>query len=349
MYSFEKIDIDKIDLNEYYNFENKCMFATLPWLRYLSEDNNAAPVIVRITKNDELLGYFTGLTFKKFGIKLFGSPFKGWATGYMGFDLHDRSLIKDLLEPTINFIFKITGCLYIEIVERYLGVQDQSEIKYKTEIVATLEANIDKTDEEFLKSVKKDCRKYIRQFEERGARIEIVQPDEEFAKEIHKQLSDVFAKQDLVPTFSLDKINRCLNNLKGTGHLLCLSVFEPQGKSIASFVFISYDKKGYGWCAASYREYQSFRPNEYILWFGMRHLRDLGCEVFDFAGIREYKYKWNPVEVDYLRIMAAKYPFLIFMRNAAQKAYWKLLKFRGIVRNLTSSHKEIRESSENES
>ena len=167
MYTFEKIDIEHVDINEYYDFENKCMFATLPWLNFLAEDNNAEPVIVRITKDSALIGYFTGLTFKKFGIKLFGSPFKGWATGYMGFDLHDRSLIKDLLEPTIKFIFKTTGCWYIEIAERYLGRQDQSEIKYKTEIVATLEADINKTDEEFLRSVKKDCRKYIRQFEDR--------------------------------------------------------------------------------------------------------------------------------------------------------------------------------------
>lgn len=333
MYSFELIDIDKVDISEYYNFEKKSPFTTLPWIRFLMEDNNAQPVIIRITEDNELIGYFTGLTVKKFGVKIFGSPFKGWGTCYMGYDLHDYSLIVKILEPTIKFIFTHTKCLYIELTERNLGVDKINDIKQKTEVFTTLEIDINKSDEEFFRSIKRDCRKYINQFEKRGATIEIAEPDEAFAAELYDQLCDVFAKQKLVPTYSLNKIIVFLKNLKDSGMLLCLRVRDLRGKSIASFVYYGKNEKCFGWCNGSYREFQHYRPNEYMVWHGLRILRDRGYEIFDYAGVREYKYKWNPREVQYLRVMVAKYPILIRLRNIAQETFWLLLKIKGYMKN----------------
>ena len=65
MYSFEIIDIDKVNQEEFNSFVRKTPFTTIPWLKFLSEDKKAIPVIVRITQNEKLIGYFSGLTFKK--------------------------------------------------------------------------------------------------------------------------------------------------------------------------------------------------------------------------------------------------------------------------------------------
>lgn len=335
MYSFEQIDIDKIDIEEYYGFEKKSPFTTLPWLRFLIEDNKANPVIVRITDNNELIGYFTGLTIRKFGIKIFGSPFKGWSTCFMGYDLFDYSLIKELLEPTIEFIYKKTKCHYIEIVERNLNPDDMKNIKYKTEITSTLEIDIDKTDEELMKSFDSRCRTIIRQFEKNDAIIEIAEPNEKYIEEIYDQLCDVFLKQNLASPYSMDKMKIFIKNLRNGEMLFCVKVLDPDGKNIASTIFYGYNKICFGWCTASYREAQHFRPNEQMIWFGLRYLRDAGYKVFDYAGKAKYKYKYYPTEVDYLRITATKYPILITLRNLAQKTFWIWLKIRGTLKKIT--------------
>lgn len=333
MYLFEMIEINDIDEKEYNSFENKTPFTTIPWLKFLSEDKNAIPKIVRITRDGELIGYFSGLLFSKCGIKIFGSPFKGWTTNYMGFDLYNYDLISDLVKPTIEFIMKETKCVYLELVDRHLTEKDLKDSEFKIDVVKNLEVDIDKSDEEILKSIKKDCKEFIRQFERRGATIEEVEPDDEFLQNLYQQLCEVFSKQDLVPPYSLDKLKRCVKYLKDTGMMLCLSVKEPQGKVIASYIYIGLNKKCIAWCTSSTREFQRLRPNEYMVWYGIRKFRDKGYKVFDFSGPRGYKYKWNPNEVEYVRITYTKYPFLIKIRDNILTIYWKLLKVKGYIKN----------------
>jgi len=273
MYSFEFIDLNNVNLEEFNSFPKKTPFTTVPWLRFISEDKDAIPKIIRITQGEELIGYFTGLVFNKLGIKFFGSPFKGWSTNYMGFDLYDYTLISSLLEPTIDFVMKETKCLYLELVDRNITTENIVSTRFQTDIVTDLEVDIDKSDEELLKSVKKDCRKYICQFESRGAYIETVVPDDEFIETLHKQLCEVFEKQNLVPPYSLEKIKICVKYLKESDMMLCLRIKEPKGEVIASFIFLGLNKKCIGWCASSTSKFQHLRPNEYIIWHGIRKFR----------------------------------------------------------------------------
>ena len=331
MYRFELINIEDVDIDEYYGFEEKSPFTTIPWLKFLMEDNDGEAVIVRITDENNLIGYFTGMKISRFGVKIVGSPFKGWATCYMGFDLYDYDLVKELLDPVIKFLFKKTGCCYIEIADRHLYPQDAKDIKYPIEMFTTLEIPIYKTAEEFLSSITSKCRRLLNQFERRGAVVERAEPDDAFAEEMYSQMCEVFEKQNLVPTFSLKRIKLYLKHLKDSGMLYCYVVKDPEGRIIASVAFNGFKKKIFGWSTASHRKYLNYRPNEYMVWHALREFRDLGYEIFDYAGAAPYKYKWNPREVTYLRIIASKIPGLLAARNLAQFIYWKILKIRGMI------------------
>jgi hypothetical protein len=162
--------------------------------------------------------------------------------------------------------------------------------------------------------------------------VEVSAPDEAFARETYAQICEVFGKQSLVPTFSLKKIQCLLKHLGGTDHIVCFMARDPKGTPIGTYIGCGMNKRCFGWSIASRKEYLWFRPNEYLFWCGVRHCRDLGQETYDFSGVSEYKYKWNPNEVAYLRIMVGKYPFLIPLRNAAKSLYWKGLKVKGIFR-----------------
>jgi hypothetical protein len=331
MYSFETVPISSINENEFYSFENKSIFTTIPWIRFIEEDNSAVPVVIKIFEDDFCLGYFSGLLKSKYGIKILGSPFRGWSTCFMGFDLNDPSKIEKVLPELIIYIFDNVKCHYFECVERSLSPANTLNFTLKTRAVETLELDIDRSDDELFHVFKGDCRNFIRQFERRGATIEVAEPNDDFAEEYYDQLKDVFAKQGLVPTYSLDKVKKLLKHIGNTGMVLCLRVREPNGKSIATSIFLGFKGKCFFWGGASYREYQNYRPNEYMIWNAIKYWRDHGAKIFDMVGVRGYKLKFGSEKKEYINIFAAKYSFLISFRDFAEKIFFGLLKIKGFL------------------
>ena len=68
-------------------FPDQDIFQTPAWLRFLAESQGAEPVIAVLKDNRDSVGYFAGLTVRKGGMKILGSPFVGWSTEYMGIRL----------------------------------------------------------------------------------------------------------------------------------------------------------------------------------------------------------------------------------------------------------------------
>lgn len=331
MFNFERIYIDEICMEEYHNIKGKTVFTTVPWLRYLENSLNCEIIILRISKNNTFVGYFTGIIIKKFFLRICGSPVKGSTTPYMGFDIIDGTNPVEILPEIINILFKQYKCLYIELVDKDILFEDAKNLPYTVIPSSTLELNIERTDEELFKVFKTDCRNFIRQFERRGATIEIAEPNRQFAHEYYLQLIEVFKKQDLVPAYSENKVVYMLESLANTNSLLCLRVRNPEGFCIATSIFVSYNDTFYFWGAASYREFQFHRPNEYMIWFAIKYWRDRGVKVFDMMGIRNYKLKFGPNKVERARIIVTKYTFLIKLRNMLQKLYWLLLGIKGKI------------------
>lgn len=326
MYQFEKILFKNINWEEYYNFPNKTILTTKDWIEFVEEDSKAQPYILRITEDKRFVGYFTSLIVKKFGIKIVGSPFQGWSTPYMGIDVENVSEKISILPQLIKFVMKDTRCAYLEIHDRDFKAEELAVIKEKNgfsiQTDETLELSIDGDDAFLYKNMKTDCRNFIKQFERRGATIEQAEPNDEFAEEFYQQLVDVFAKQGLVPTCTVEKVKILLKHLSNSGSVLCLRVRDPEGKSIASSIFPGFNKKMFFWGGASLRPYQQYRPNEYMIYTAMRYWRDRGCTEFDMVGIRSYKKKFGSWEVYYPSVIAAKYKILIPMKRLAANLYY---------------------------
>lgn len=330
-YFFEKIDINSLDVQEFNDFVNKPVFTTIPWIKFVENDSKAKPLFIRITKDNKFVGYFTALETRKFGIKIVGSPFRGWSTCYMGIDTNYPECKMDIYEQLVPFLFKNEKCQYIEINDRDITVEQAKERGITALPLDTLELDIDKTDEELFKQMKPDCRNFIRQFERRGARLEVVEPDEMFAKDYYCQLEDVFAKQGLVPTYSLDKVKKLMNALKETDEILCLRVTSPDNRSIASSIFLGYKEKFFFWGGASYRPDQHYRPNEYMIWTAIKYWRDKGVKHFDMVGARDYKRKFGSYNQQYANMIFSNPKILICARMAAEKLYFKYIELKGKI------------------
>lgn len=330
MYIINEISKENLDLVEYNGFENKNLFTTLDWLEFVEEDSNVKPIFLRITnEKGDFQGYFTAMETKKFGFRIIGSPFPGWSTCFMGFDVVDGVNRYDLIPEVTRYLFKVKKAHIIEIEDRYLDIETAKEKKYTYSESGTLEVEIDKSDEELFKIFKSDARNFIRQFDRKGASLEFAEPSDEFAEEYYKQLEDVFSKQGMVPTYSLEKVKCILKHLKGTGKILCLMVKDPEGNPIGTSIYFGFKDKFFFWGGASYRSGQYYRPNEYMIWTAIKYWRERGVKIFDMVGIREYKRKFGSHEEYYAHLIIARNSFIIFLRNVAKKFYFIMLKIKG--------------------
>lgn len=331
-FTVTEIAKEALNLQEYENLPGKSVFTTREWLEFIQEDSKVKPLFLRITREETLVGYFTAMIQKSYGFRIIASPFAGWSTCYMGFDLADSSVNKlDLIPCVTEYLFRVKKAHLIEITDRDISVEDARERGYRTSAAETLELEIDRTDEELFKVFKTDCRNFIRQFERRGATLEYAEPDDTFAQEYYTQLQDVFAKQGLVPTYSLEKVKCLLRNLRQSGNVLCLRVRDPEGNCIATSIYPGYNGKFFFWGGASYRSGQHYRPNEYMLWTAIRYWREKGFTMFDMVGIRDYKRKFGSHEVYYAHISLARSKIIFWLRNAAKKAFFFMLKVKGTM------------------
>ena len=248
----------------------------------------------------------------------------------MGFDVVDGVNKLDLIPCIKDYLFHNKHVLFIEIVDRQITVEDAIAAGYRADVADTLELEIDKTDEELFKVFKTDCRNFIRQFERRGAIYARAEPNEDFAVEYYEQLEDVFAKQGLVPTYTIEKVKHILSHLKDGETVLCQRIRDPENnKSIATSIFLAYKKTFYFWGGASFRSGQHYRPNEYMLWRAIQYWRDKGYKIFDMVGVRDYKKKFGSHEVQYAHIMIARYSILIKMRDIAKALFFKYIGIKG--------------------
>lgn len=335
MYCFEIVNMDKLNIAEFNGFLSKNLFTTIEWINFIKETQNGEPIVIRITDEQKLIGYFSGLIVKKFGVKILGSPFNGWTTGYMGFDVIEGYEKINLIEPIAKFLYKTTKCMFIQISDLYIKETQLKNTKYKYVMNKSIELNIDRTDEELFKNFKAACRNFIRQFERRGASIEIAEPDEQFAAEYYEQLQEVFAKQKLVPTYNSTRVLGLIKNLN-SDQLLCLRVRNPEGKCIATSIFVGFKKRFYFWGAASFRAFQAYRPNEYMIWYAIKYFREKGYRYFDMYGERDYKNKFRPSKITYPCIMIARFKILLTLRDFAKRLFWVLLRIRGFKNGLSN-------------
>ena len=329
MYQFEEINYKLINFTEYNDFKNKSIFTTREWLDFVKEDSNVEPLILRITDEIRFIGYFTSMVTHKFGVKIVGSPFSGWSTCWMGYDVVDGIDKMDIIQPTVDYLIKFQKVLFIQIIDRDFTVEVAQASKFHWRDINTLELQINHTDEELFKLFKTDCRNFIRQFERRGATLERVAPSDEFAIQYYEQLKDVFAKQGMVPTYSLKKVKYMMRHLHDGENILCLRVLDPNGKCIATSIFIGHNRKFFFWGGASCRSGQRYRPNEYMIWTAIRFWRDKGYDTFDMVGARDYKRKFGSYDVKYGSVEFAKYPLLLILKNWAGKLYFAVLKIQG--------------------
>src|SRR5512133_1946677 len=100
------------------------VFRTREWLEYVERTQQAEPVIAHVERDGELVGAFTGLIVKRFGVRILGSPFQGWMTGPMGFSRQPGVPRAEAMQALVRFAFRKLGCLHVELMDRQAGFEE---------------------------------------------------------------------------------------------------------------------------------------------------------------------------------------------------------------------------------
>ena len=302
------------------------IFQSPAWFRYLAEAHRGEPVVLALKNDVEIAGYFAGLMIRKAGLKILGSPFPGWMTERMGLHLMPGVSRRDAIDSLCRHAFRQLKCSHFEFADAAVTPDDLAGLGFSHTIYKSI--LVDLAAEEnviYSRLSRTSCRYRIRKANRLGAFVEEA-GDLQFADDYFAQLQDVFAKQGLVPPYGVERVRLLIKHLLPTGNLLLLRVREPQGRCIATGIFLGMYDTAYFWGNASWRPDQHFCPNELLQWHAMRYWKQRGMTRYDLCGAPGYKTKhggggyktkYGGLPIETFRFTKSKYPWIGWSRNAA--------------------------------
>ncbi len=272
------------------------IFTSPEWLEFVAATQNAEPVVARVMRGEEHVGWFTGLVVRRFGIRILGSPFAGWMTGPMGFDLAPGVSRREAARALLRFAFKDLRCLHVEMLDRQRrGRGSRGPGRAQDAAFRTLELDLTRDEDALLKGMSSSCRRALKKADREGVRVEEAH-GVEFADEYYEQLLDVFKKQGRRPPYDVERVRQLIRSLEPTGNLLMLRAVGAEGERMATAIFPFGDGFAYFWGGASWRAHQAHRPNEPIFWHAIRHFKERGIPMLDLGGGGDFKRKFGPVD-----------------------------------------------------
>ena len=299
--------------------EEGVIFQSSAWLSFLQETQKGTPVLAGLQDGSRPLGYFLGMVVKKFGLKILGSPFPGWMTDYMGFNLLPGVARRVALEALQDLAFHQLKCIHLECMDQLVTSEDCGGLGYQIRLYPSYQIELSKNENEIFEKMSGACRRCIRKSEREGVVVEEAN-DIEFADEYYAQLKEVFAKRSLVPTYDIDRVRALIEHLLPTGQLLLLRARNTGGDCIATGIFPAMNQTMHFWGGASWKKYQHLRPNEALHWHAMRYWKSQGIKCYDMGGGGDYKKKFGGHRITTPWLRMSKYSWIAGLRDFAKRA-----------------------------
>jgi CelD/BcsL family acetyltransferase involved in cellulose biosynthesis len=312
----ERVGLGEVDWDELDSFSDRVIFQTREWLEFVARTQQAEPVVAAVSEAGRRVGYFTGLIVKRYGMRILGSPFPGWTTSTMGFNLEAGADRQAAARGLVDFAFGPLRCMHLEFKDRALQADDLKGLGFKSSPTVTFEVDLAPDEDVIFGHMTSACRRAIRKSVKEGVQIEAAS-GVGFADEYYAQLVDVFAKQSLRPMYGVERVRELIRYLEPTGRLLLLRALAPDGALIATGIFPAMNGVAYFWGGASWRSHQILRPNEAIFWHAMRYWKERGMTVLDMGGGGDYKRKYAPRELRVPFFRKSRFAPLMVLREGA--------------------------------
>lgn len=321
MFTLERLPLDEVDWSSLDAFSDRNLFQRRHWLEFIRTFTGGEIVVAALQDQGCIVGYFSGILFKKFGVPILGSPFRGWTTGYMGFNLEPGIPRAKALACLERFAFKELGAWHLEVTDRHLGRDEGIELGFVPRTMEGYLTDLSQSEDRLFANMSSACRRAVRKSEKEGVVVEEA-PPEGFAAEYYRHLQDVFAKQGMTPTYGLDRVRTLIDLVHPSGDLLLVRARRKDGLGIASAIYPGFNRMSLFWGNGSLRQYQKLRPNEALHWFAMRHWKARGITEHDWGGAATYKAKYGVEAFTVPAFRKARWKSVQWARDLAERAYY---------------------------
>jgi hypothetical protein len=328
MFTLRRLEPSEVDWQRLDSFPDRVVFQTQAWLNFVAETQKGEPVVVEISADKDVLGYFSGVIIRKAGIPILGSSFPGWTTPYIGFNLVPGISRRSVLAAFERWVFRELKCLHFEVSDLSFTPEDVDGLEFSQTAYETYRTDLLRSEEELFAAMTSACRRCIRKAEKCGVVVEQAS-DDYFADEYYEQLKNVFAKQGQTPTYGVDRVRALVKHLRPTGNLLILRARSSDGTCIGTGIYPGLNKTAEFWGNASWREHQHLRPNETLHWYAMRYWKSRGAELFDWGGGGEYKEKYGVAQLRVPWLYKSRYRWMGTARDRLRTLYYGTRPFIG--------------------
>jgi len=324
------------------SFADRTVFQTREWLNFIRETQRAGIVVCELSDGRDVVGYFTGLVFSRFGIRVLGSSFPGWTTPYIGFNLVPGVSRKAALAAIEGAAWGPLKCLHMEVSDPHFTFEDGMQLGFSCEAYASYRTDLTQPEDKLFNAMDSACRRCIRKAEKSGVTIEEAH-DAAFADEFYEQLIDVYAKQGLVPSYPIERVRSLIKNVEPTGRVLLVRARDSAGKCIATGIFPGFNKIAEFWGNASLRSSQILRPNEAIHWYAMRYWKRRGMEVYDWGGEGTYKEKYGCTPHRVPWFTKSRFAIISNLRDQAKKMFNRKQRLQGWLQSRRKGQSEAQD------
>jgi CelD/BcsL family acetyltransferase involved in cellulose biosynthesis len=294
------------------------VFHGAPWFDFLSATQGAEPVVAVVRLDGRAVGHFAGAIVQRYGVRILGSPLRGWSTQCMGFLLEEGIDRRAAAEALLPLAFGELGCVHVELADRHLTNEQMNGASYERESGTTLRIDLTASEDEIFSRFRKTTRWEIRRAVRIGLQTEVA-TDEAFADEYYRYLQETFQRQGLAPTYGADRVRSLMDALQSTGQLVLLRVRAPDGRLLATGLSVGRARTAVLWGIAFDRSNREYHPVELLWWETIRAWRDAGAEMFDVGGGGDYKAKYGGVAMPTVHFHRSRWPFLTVARSTMRE------------------------------
>ena len=169
----EQVAFQDVPWHELDTYPDRTLFQSAAWLAYVTEAQGAKPIFLRAYSGSATVGYFTGATVSRLGLRILGSPFKGWGTPYMGFNTVAGADRRALFEALATYALKTLRCHHVELVD---GAMKNDCADGGTSTFDTMEVDLTPSVDDLFHGLAPSYRRNIRKANKNGVLIERASP-----------------------------------------------------------------------------------------------------------------------------------------------------------------------------
>jgi hypothetical protein len=192
---------DNLDIDEWKSiletFPEHRIYHTPEWFKFLMNTQKAKLRVYIFGKDEQIIGFLTGLVMNKGPIRIFASPFEGWYTPYLGPLLRDDDDIYEVLK-LLKKQFKKDFIHFAQITPVFsCDIDKVKQNGFKTETSLTYITDIKATPEDVLRSFNNSTQRNIKKAIRNGLIVKFT-TNKRFIDIHYEQLGQVFMKSGMV-------------------------------------------------------------------------------------------------------------------------------------------------------